>query len=341
MSDTSSIPSENSVESATAPPEWFRRKQSRSESKPLPPAVPALPATSPGATPASRKQRIRIVTSEEPEPTWIEELADSLKGFLGLGFGTSLLVHIVLILILAFWILDFEEILPELLIDGSRDVGADVQLEPDINIALSNNKGGQQVEERTLIQPRDILPRKEIDATIPPDIASRVNEFAAKGKGKGTSDGDGTGNDSGSVPDGGPKKGSNAVTKGSFTVWTIPRDPAVRQNYLIVVRVRLPKTVKRLRISDLKGKVMGDKDKHLQYIPFDRNWGPAKIRNRRGGSPFINLRPDSYIPVSVYRRRKYAQIYIWVLGSDIPKTTDTIEVESKILKEKQTIKIVF
>jgi hypothetical protein len=59
-----------------------------------------------------------------------------------------------------------------------------------------------------------------------------------------------------------------AVTKGSFTAFTIPAHPQPMEAYSIVIEVRLPSDVKRFRVSDLNGEVRGS-DGYTQKIPYD------------------------------------------------------------------------
>ncbi len=49
----------------------------------------------------------------------------------------------------------------------------------------------------------------------------------------------------------------NATTRGSFTVWTVPRDPAPGQSYQVFIEVKLPPSVGDYQQSDLRGKVIG------------------------------------------------------------------------------------
>ncbi|MEM1062625.1 MAG: hypothetical protein AAGJ97_09920, partial [Planctomycetota bacterium] len=56
------------------------------------------------------------------------------------------------------------------------------------------------------------------------------------------------------------------VTKGSFTVWTVPSDPEPRQNYVIVIEIKVPKRVRQYRRSDLSGVVIGTDD-YRQPLP--------------------------------------------------------------------------
>src|SRR5581483_9879893 len=60
---------------------------------------------------------------------------------------------------------------------------------------------------------------------------------------------------------------SSAITKGSFTVWTDPRDPNPGQAYDIVIQVKLPSTVTLYKLRDLEGTVHGT-DKYFKAIQY-------------------------------------------------------------------------
>src|SRR5262249_10892565 len=99
----------------------------------------------------------------------------------------------------------------------------------------------------------------------------------AGGKGKGEADsGTGTGGGGGGSGGngvgfgvGGIKVPGHAQTKGSFTAWADPRDPKPGQDYFIVIRVQLPKNIKKYRGADLKGSVKGT-DNYTQDIKFQQ-----------------------------------------------------------------------
>ena len=57
-----------------------------------------------------------------------------------------------------------------------------------------------------------------------------------------------------------------AQSKGAFTVWTEPQDLKPMEDYQLVIRIRLPDSVKEYRASDLSGHVLGT-DGYRQRIP--------------------------------------------------------------------------
>lgn len=131
------------------------------------------------------------------------------------------------------------------------------------------------------------------------------------GTGQGNGDGSGVG-DAIAVP--AIKVPGYAVTKGSFSAWTEPRDPMPTVSYEIVIQFRLPDKVNTYRGSDLTGMVIGT-DGYKQVIRFKRD--------------------ETFTVVD-----GIVQVRIRVPGAD-RLVRDTIRVESKVLREKQTIEIEF
>ncbi len=105
-----------------------------------------------------------------------------------------------------------------------------------------------------------------------------------------------------------------AVTKGSFSAWTDPRDPIPGISYEIVIQFRLPANVKTYRGSDLSGMVTGT-DGYKQAIKFNR----GQSFDVQDGSVQVRIR----VPGAAQLVR------------------DTIRIESKVLREKQMIEIEF
>lgn len=314
-------------------PAWLPRKSTQA----TPPPPPSNSARRP------RRRAIRIVPVEtEAEPTpWWKTLVRTVVSALGVGFGISLLVHVTMLVGFGLWILDLDNLLSQFSINsGVENEGIEVKVDTEMEVELAESKKGGPIDQKeTLINPSELVTRNdEIKSDIPADLESRINKLAAEEGRGGNASGSGTGDTDGGAKKGGARVGRNAVTRGRFTVWSVPSNPDVLQSYLIGIRVQLPEKVKRFRVDDLSGMVSGDKDGHRQTIPHDRQWGPPKVRYR---GKFINLRKTGYVPVRTERGKKYATIYIWVPGSQIPKTTDTVRIRSKMLNDEQRLKIVF
>lgn len=165
------------------------------------------------------------------------------------------------------------------------------------------------------LQITEVLPTETENVIPVPDIEAGMELSATQGEGKG----DGAGEDGG-VSGGQPgeyfvmPESGKVVTKGSFTAWTVPEDPEPGQNYRIVIQIQLPEKVRRYRQGDLSGLVVGT-DGYLQRIP-----------------PL----PRAYLPVQDNK----AQLVIFVQGANAD-VRDRIQIQSRILKEQQTLEIVF
>ncbi len=126
------------------------------------------------------------------------------------------------------------------------------------------------------------------------------------------------------VDDGLLEGGDNVVEAGSFRAWTIPEDPAPRQSYQIVIEVNLPSDVEDYRKDDLSGLVIGT-DEYRQQIGGD-------------GNGFFDSLFGTLEDFEVGVGR--AQLTVMVPGA-ANLVEDTIEIESAILGESQTLKIIF
>ncbi|MCA9035729.1 MAG: hypothetical protein KDA91_11400 [Planctomycetaceae bacterium] len=124
-----------------------------------------------------------------------------------------------------------------------------------------------------------------------------------------------------------------AVTKGSFTAWTDPPNPGALQNYVIVIEIRLPEDVKAYRLGDLRGEVVGS-DRYRQRIPYDRDAPMAAAATTAEGLKII--KGSESVPVVDHR----VQLVIKVPGAK-RMTKDTIRLESRRLREKQELELVF
>ena len=127
--------------------------------------------------------------------------------------------------------------------------------------------------------------------------------------------------------------GGRAVTKGSFTVWCTPENPLPGQRYDIIIEVKVPNRVKKYRLSDLKGEVTGT-DGYRQLLPWDRARPYAtKIPTDDG---MVRVRGNEVIDVKDNR----VQLAVSVPGA-ARLIKDTIEIRSRILREEQTLELIF
>ena len=121
------------------------------------------------------------------------------------------------------------------------------------------------------------------------------------------------------------------VTKGSFTVWTVPDDPVPGMNYAIAIQIRWPKRVRRVKVFDLSGRVIGT-DGWNQALPLHPNVPSYALKQGQ----LVPLGPTSYIPI----KGRTSRLIIWVPGAN-QLVRDRISIRSNALKENQTLEITF
>lgn len=109
-------------------------------------------------------------------------------------------------------------------------------------------------------------------------------------------------------------KPKRAITKGSFSVWTVPENPAPRQNYVVFIQLNVPSHAKTYDMSDLSGSIIGTDgfEHHVSYAKGHR------IQVQDG----------------------IVQISVPIPGAK-RLVRDEIRVKSEFLKEQQKIDIVF
>lgn len=129
-------------------------------------------------------------------------------------------------------------------------------------------------------------------------------------------------------------EGGLAVTKGSFTAWTIPARPRPGENYQIIIEVKLKEGTPRYRLSDLIGTVKGT-DGFSQKLPYDKSARrPSMFMNQN--NVLQAIQEKTVAPV----RNNKVQLIVEIpgAGADIQ---DTINIRSRRLRESQTLMIVF
>ena len=125
-----------------------------------------------------------------------------------------------------------------------------------------------------------------------------------------------------------------AVTKGSFTAFTIPATPEPLQPYSIIIEIRLPGDISKYRISDLSGEVEGS-DKYKQKLPWDSRTPYASGYPGENGR-IVRLERSSVLDVTNNR----AQIVVRVPGAK-RLVRDVITIKSRRLREEQELELVF
>ena len=248
-------------------------------------------------------------------------LTDWLRSFAGRSYAVSLLLHLTLLLIGSLVI--FEHVRNEpfsTVLSASDEAGVVIQDIVDTRIQLEDfpeksplplEFAADDLKDSNLMQLPDVL----LDPVALDETGIEDEELSSGFKY--------------SMPTGG-----KSVTKGSFTAWTIPEDPVVLEPYLIVIQIALPKRVRRYRISDLSGSVTGT-DKYDQILPWDSRNPTSTLKTNDEGD-LIPVKPQSRLPI----REQRVQLIIKIPGAK-KQATDTIRIKSKILKEEQTLEIVF
>lgn len=147
---------------------------------------------------------------------------------------------------------------------------------------------------------------------------------------------------------------ANAITRGSFTVWTEPRDPQPGQSYQIFIEVRLPASLSTYAQTDLSGTIVGS-DGYEQSIsddnsgcnidadlPSDKAETTDKSLGLKGhpSKKALNLAGcNSSFAEFVFNPGR-GRLSVWVPGGG-DKVHDTINVASAVLNERQSIAIEF
>ena len=309
-------------ESNNTTPQTPRLKKRRVGSIPAPPdntnAPPPLPEFT--VTPNSD-------TSENHQNTAI---VDALANNTALSFYSSITVHLFLLLAALILIPLLGLDLTELLTEEQPPLQAALGEEPVLDDAASFDVIAELPSNNTPAPPNPQQLAARLQNSDAAWLKSSVDDIwnntsAARGNEPNPSD------DTGNllkIPEGGL-----AVTKGSFTAFTIPAKPVQKQSYLIVIEVKLPDDTKTYRVSDLSGNVKGS-DGFEQKLPTDSRFASAakypdkdKIRE---------LKPDTVLEV----QNNKVQIIIRVPGG-ARLVRDQITIRSRKLRESQKLELIF
>lgn len=268
------------------------------------------------------------VESDDDEPLpWKERAVRWVLGVAGAGYGLSVLLHLIFFGSLSVVVVTSKAMNSPGGLEGFNSPGAEVAVDGVENGSIDPG-GSSGLDELTA--PIE-MPNVEVVRSIQNDLARTMSPEApaeflrdvgtatgnATGKGKGTGNGvgDGTGDGKGlpfAMPQGG---GAKVTRKGRFTAWTDPQDPEPGQNYRIIIQIELPDNIKRLPKRDLVGSYVKGTDSYLDTIPNDT----------RGFFPGNSQR---------------VQVVVFVPGASA-LVKDTIKIKSRLLKEEQTLEIVF
>lgn len=294
-------PDSDNSESSDALPGWLQKQRNKRAAE--------------KARAASSRSKPQSANVENPEDqSWKGTIHRWLAGFVAMGYGVSLLVHSLLLVIISLVILPHAlnnrfEINGEIT-EGIEDEISEI-IDTRIDLPAQNRESPFEV---SLIP----IPLSEEKSELKVNtIRKAIEESFGELEGEG---------DGGDLPNGG-KKGKNAVTKGSFTAWTVPDDPKPGTHYHIVIEINLPKRRRRYSSRDLTGYVIGT-DRYT--IPIGFFQGGWIIR----GGRFHSRKYYGHF------NQKEKKFVIKVEGAEA-LVEDTIKVRSELLDEEQTLKIVF
>ena len=304
------------VEPHAEVPEWLAARRERpaevatsldvkSTSGPSQSLTPPVP-------PTSKRKVPKPIITVTPEPTevpsttvgWVKRWISN-QGMIGIG--VSLLVHALALLILACIYVSQVRKVDEVSLwgtAGNSDEVSDTVIDTEL-------PGDIDAGESAPLQMTNVSEAFDSIGQLGGTIAESTR---VGGLGGGNGHGRGESGDGSGMGVAGPKVPGHAQTKGSFTAWADPRDPQPNEDYFIVIQIRLPRNITKYRGSDVSGNVIGT-DGYRQAIRFKTN----ETLDVENGA---------------------VQMRIFVPGA-AKLIRDTIRVESKILKEKQTFEIEF
>ncbi|WP_437204547.1 hypothetical protein [Planctomicrobium sp. SH664] len=309
---------------------------------PGPPAVPRR-RTAVDASQSVGKPQLPPRLPSKGAVLW-QRLKQHLSSPEGMSWGSSLLVHLILLGVLAIPVYSTlskrESVTSILGGDEFREVHFDGPVSTDLIVPPAEVP--QEDRPNTMFDALVSQSVPELDL-FSNSIVGGTGGAGGEGEGDGAGNGDGVGGlGVGGIRIAEPK---NAVRAGNFSVWAWPiisKDlkgkiihaqpgsaPQVHQDYHIVIRIRVPRERRSVNLSDFSGDVTGT-DRYFQKIPED-----AYFFNTRG--ELVAARTGRPIPVI----DGTAELLIRVPGAAVPSVRDTIKVRSEILKEEQKIELVF
>ena len=284
-----------SVETTEAAPNWFKKQSRARKARRAKKRAAALP-------------KIEVVEEEEEALPFQTRAIRWLKSLAAYGYYASFFFHFVITLMLIWMISPIESDNEPFGINASMDeigTGEDEEFEEAAPAEMALEVSPNSEPEQTPAEKLDVFSMLGTEAGVNP-----LGEIDFK------------------MPAGG-----NAVTKGSFTVWTVPEDPQPGQQYRIVIQVRLPDKVRKYDVGDLSGVVIGT-DEYRQLLPVDPR-KPFYSQIPRG-KKMVTVKKSDRLPVKDHQ----VQLYITIPGAD-RLVKDTIEIRSKLLDEEQSLELVF
>ncbi len=235
--------------------------------------------------------------ADEENLTWQQRLKRWIVGFAATGFGISLIVHILLLAGFSFYIIRSDQGEEFVLSSNIAPGDESLDFEEIVDVRLDVPQASDSPDQLNLLtsQPTDMIAvpaflKNQGDGKIGEQIGFRI------------------------------PTGGNAVSKGSFTAWTVPQDPEPHQDYLIIIQIKLPQKIKKYRKEDLSGFLTGDDGYTTPIAEYRGNKFPKKFYGK------FDMEAKQFI--------------IKIPGA-AAKVKDEIKIESRILREKQRLIIVF
>lgn len=253
------------------------------------------------------------------EGTWLQRLWHSFLAVILASYGLSMVLHLVVLIIFSLIIWHTQGGSTHSTELGIAEATGEELLNPQ---SFEISAGSEGVEDSVPeIEPLPIALPKPLEPTI--DSVPVELPGIADGAGEDSKDQAGSGSDRKfELP-----RGAGVVRRGSFAAWTMPPDPRVGQDYVIVVEINLPAGVKNYDRDDLSGKLIGS-DGYMIKIPDGREF------NGQGwGRPY--RRPRFHVGDDV------ARIVFFVRGARERLVRDTIRIRSRLLQESQQLEIIF
>lgn len=173
-------------------------------------------------------------------------------------------------------------------------------------------------------KPAEAKPQPQVaDAEPNSDLGTTGESKPSKKKPK--NDDDDLDDDEGSVK---PTDNPTVVTAGSFSAWAEPSAPALRQDYYIIIEVKLPQNVGNYTLADLNGELSGTDSYRQSISTTPQAWN--------------SYDPPMPIPLPEFvLSGRVARLKIRVPGAHVPLTKDTVTIRSTLLNEQQTLGIQF
>ncbi len=297
------------------PPAWFRPKAavakqeatvaSDTESATEP---ESKTETEPESEPVDTGVALPPIAADEPVPLeWHEGLRERWLGKSALrSYAISICMHLMAGLSLSLVV--FHEEVVNLGLNtlmGVQGEDAAVEALDESTVFEVDASGGQTSDNLDTM-----LAASAVSNALGPSslkIPDDIGGFSkGEGDGKGDEIGDGLNVGGFKMPEGG-----KAVSKGSFTAWTVPEDPKPGEDYKIVIQVKYKKRNLKIPSGDITGSVIGTDKFRLMISPSTSE-----------------VIADAN------------QVVIYVPGA-AARVRDTIRVYSATLKENQRLEIVF